>query len=190
MRRSGTELLGAIIRKVIGKPIEVFAQEALFAPLGITDVQWGRYPDQIPAAASGLQLRPRDLAKLGQLVLQRGLWDGKKIVSAEWLDEATAPQIGLVVPRPLLGDLDPSRKVDAREPLRGMLEDVHNPIDDFLFGDMPLYLVETRPRGLKQLSSVPPVYGRGYGHGDSDRGDQEQQAAPLGPIQMVRGLLL
>jgi CubicO group peptidase (beta-lactamase class C family) len=89
-----TELLAAVIRKATGKPIEAFAHETLFSPLGITDVQWGRYPDQIPAAASGLQLRPRDLAKLGQLVLQRGLWDGRQIISGQWLDEATAPQIG------------------------------------------------------------------------------------------------
>ena len=89
-----TELLGAVLRKASGKPIEAFANEALFAPLGISDFNWVRYPDNIPAAASGLQLRPRDLAKIGQLVLQRGRWDGKPIVSEPWITEATAPQIG------------------------------------------------------------------------------------------------
>ena len=89
-----TELLGAVLRKASGKPIEAFAEEALFAPLGISDFNWVRYPDNIPAAASGLQLRPRDLAKVGQLVLQRGRWDGKPIVSEPWITEATAPQIG------------------------------------------------------------------------------------------------
>jgi CubicO group peptidase (beta-lactamase class C family) len=89
-----TELLGAVLRKASGKPIEEFANETLFLPLGISDVGWARYPDKIPAAASGLQLRPRDLAKIGQLVLQRGLWDGKQVVSQQWIDDATAPQIG------------------------------------------------------------------------------------------------
>lgn len=89
-----TELLGSVVHKASGKPIEAFASEALFSPLGISDIGWARYPDNIPAAASGLQLRPRDLAKIGQLVLQRGLWDGKQIVSGQWIDEATAPQIG------------------------------------------------------------------------------------------------
>jgi CubicO group peptidase (beta-lactamase class C family) len=89
-----TELLGAVLRKASGKPIEEFAREALFSPLGISDFGWARYPDNIPVAASGLQFRPRDLGKIGQLVLQRGQWDGKPVVSQQWIDEATAPQIG------------------------------------------------------------------------------------------------
>jgi len=89
-----TELLGAIISKVSGKTIEEFATEALFSPLGITDVGWGKYPDQIPSASSGLQMRPRDLAKLGQLVLQHGIWDDRRIVSDDWIDQSTTPQIG------------------------------------------------------------------------------------------------
>jgi len=89
-----TELLGAVVRKASGKPIEEFAKEALFSRLGISDLGWARYPDNIPAAASGLQLRPRDLAKIGQLVLQRGRWDSNQVVSEQWIRESTAPQIG------------------------------------------------------------------------------------------------
>jgi len=89
-----TELLGAIVRRASGEPIEAFAQETLFTPLGISDVTWFRYPDAIPAAASGLRLRSRDLAKIGQLLLQRGQWNDKQVVSAQWIDESTAPQIG------------------------------------------------------------------------------------------------
>jgi len=89
-----TELLGAIVRKSTGGPIDKFAQDALFAPLGISDTTWFRYPDGIPAAASGLRLRSRDLAKIGQLVLQRGQWGGKQVVSAQWIAEATSSQIG------------------------------------------------------------------------------------------------
>ena len=89
-----TELLGAIVAKASGKPIEEFANEALFTPLGISDVEWARYPDNIPAAASGLRLRSRDLAKIGQLVLKRGLWNDKRILAEQWIEESTAPQIG------------------------------------------------------------------------------------------------
>jgi CubicO group peptidase (beta-lactamase class C family) len=89
-----TELLGAVVRKASGKPIEVFANEALFSPLSISDVGWARYPDNIPAAASGLQLRPRDLAKIGQIVLNRGVWGGQRIISEQWIEEATTSQIG------------------------------------------------------------------------------------------------
>jgi CubicO group peptidase (beta-lactamase class C family) len=89
-----SELLGAVIHKVSGKPIEEFASETLFAPLGISDVSWSKYPDGIPSAAGGLRLRSRDLAKIGQLVLKRGLWNANQIVSEQWIDEATKPQIG------------------------------------------------------------------------------------------------
>ena len=68
----GTELLGNIVERVSGKPLEAFAREALFQPLDITDVEWKPYRNGKIAAASGLRLRPRDAAKLSQLVLNRG----------------------------------------------------------------------------------------------------------------------
>lgn len=67
-----SELLGAVVRKASGKPIEEFANETLFSQLGISDVGWGRYPDQVPAAASGLQLRPRDFTRIGQMRCKTG----------------------------------------------------------------------------------------------------------------------
>jgi CubicO group peptidase (beta-lactamase class C family) len=89
-----TELLGAVVSRVAGRPLDEFAQEALFAPLGIANAEWARYPDKLPAAASGLRLRSRDLAKIGQLVLARGQWDAKQVVSAQWIEASTKPQIG------------------------------------------------------------------------------------------------
>jgi CubicO group peptidase (beta-lactamase class C family) len=56
-------------------------------------MEWSRDPRGNPHAAGGLRLRPRDLAKIGQLVLQHGSWDGNQIVSASWIDAATTPQI-------------------------------------------------------------------------------------------------
>jgi len=90
-----TELLGAVLSKISRKTIEEFANENLFTPIGIREWNWARYPDNIAAAASGLQLRPRDLAKIGQLVLQRGRWGGTQVVSEQWIADATAPQIGM-----------------------------------------------------------------------------------------------
>jgi len=88
-----TELLGAILRKATGKPLDQLARSLLFEPLGITDVEWYKYAQGNPSAAAGLRLRPRDLAKIGQLVLQRGAWNGKQIVSAGWIDASTTPQM-------------------------------------------------------------------------------------------------
>ncbi|HJU19607.1 MAG TPA: serine hydrolase domain-containing protein [Stellaceae bacterium] len=86
----GVEVLGAIVKKVSGQPLDRFAKQALFDPLGITDWQWARMPNGAPAASWGLRLRPRDLAKIGQLVLNRGLWHGRRVVSAAWIREMTA----------------------------------------------------------------------------------------------------
>jgi CubicO group peptidase (beta-lactamase class C family) len=88
----GVWLLGLILRKVSGKPIEEFAEEALLEPLGIHDEVWGRFPNGDAGTSGGLRLRPRDLAKLGQLVLDGGVWHGRQVVSADWIKQMAAPQ--------------------------------------------------------------------------------------------------
>jgi CubicO group peptidase (beta-lactamase class C family) len=87
-----TALLVAILQKVSGNPIDVFANETLFGPLGIGDVEWIRYRDGT-ANVSGLRMRPRDLAKLGQLVLNGGAWNDRPIVSDAWIKESTSPHV-------------------------------------------------------------------------------------------------
>jgi CubicO group peptidase (beta-lactamase class C family) len=91
---SETELVGAILKKVTGKTVDVLAQENIFAPLGITDVEWYKSPmSGLPMSYEGLNLRPRDWAKIGQLVLNRGVWEGKQIVPASWVAQSTSEQI-------------------------------------------------------------------------------------------------
>ena len=87
------DLLGVILRKVSGKRLDEFAKETLFDPLGIEDWDWDGSSGFNPAAASGLRLRPRDLAKIGQLVLQHGSWSGQQIVSSAWIDGSMIPRI-------------------------------------------------------------------------------------------------
>lgn len=87
-------LIAAILRQATGRTLDVLAHDLLFAPLGISDVAWVRYrATGEPIAASGLRLHPRDFAKIGQLVLEVGAWNGKQIVPAAFLAQATAPQI-------------------------------------------------------------------------------------------------
>ena len=89
----GTDLLGNLFERTSGKPLEAFAREALLGPIGITDFEWKNYPKNGKiAAAAGLRLRPRDAAKLGQLVLNRGAWNGKQIVSADWIEKSITPR--------------------------------------------------------------------------------------------------
>lgn len=86
-----TMLLSAILQHATGQPLVTFAEEALFAPLGISDFEWiGLRASGEPAAYGSLRMRPRDLAKIGQLVLDRGRWNGRQVVSEAWISESTA----------------------------------------------------------------------------------------------------
>jgi CubicO group peptidase (beta-lactamase class C family) len=86
-------LLGAVLRNVTGKQFDVLARETLLDPLGIADTEWIRFDNGDTMAGGGLRLRPRDLAKIGQLVLARGAWDGRQIVPAAWIEQSTAPRL-------------------------------------------------------------------------------------------------
>ncbi|MFB6418341.1 MULTISPECIES: serine hydrolase domain-containing protein [Bradyrhizobium] len=92
----GTKLLGNIIERVSNKSLEAFARETLFQPLGITDVEWKSYKNGKLAAASGLRLRPRDAAKIGQIVLSRGQWNGRQIIPADWIAQSITPRFQAV----------------------------------------------------------------------------------------------
>lgn len=90
----GFHLLSALISRRTGLAAEEFARQNLFAPLGITDVRWPRDPQGISQGAGDLQLRPTDLLKVGYLFLRQGEWEGRQIVSRQWIQQATRWQIG------------------------------------------------------------------------------------------------
>jgi CubicO group peptidase (beta-lactamase class C family) len=85
-------IIAALLRQATGQPLDALARAELFTPLGITDVEWAHLPSG-QVSPYGLRMRPRDLAKLGQLVLNHGAWNGKQIVPADWIEAATSPQI-------------------------------------------------------------------------------------------------
>lgn len=89
-----SELLGSILRRVTGKPLDGFARTEMFDPLGIADVEWLRHADGNASASGGLRMRSRDLAKIGQLVIGNGVWQGVQIVARHWIKESIKPQIG------------------------------------------------------------------------------------------------
>lgn len=88
-----TALLGRLISQGTGQSLDAFARSRLFSPLGIDDVEWVPGRNGEPAAASGLRLRAPDLARVGQLLLQRGQWEGRSIVPAEWVAASLLPRV-------------------------------------------------------------------------------------------------
>jgi CubicO group peptidase (beta-lactamase class C family) len=83
------QLAMGLLRKVTGVSPETYARARLFSPLGIRDYRWETHQDGLNFGAFGLWLRPRDMAKIGQLMLQGGSWEGIPVVSADWIEAST-----------------------------------------------------------------------------------------------------
>jgi CubicO group peptidase (beta-lactamase class C family) len=88
---AGVTLLGPILEKATKRPVPAFADEVLFKPLGITSLKWQFQPLGPAMTGGGLGLRSTDLLKLGQLYLNGGKWEGKQLISAEWVKRSIAP---------------------------------------------------------------------------------------------------
>lgn len=84
-----TYVLAAIVCKLSGESLCSYLGRKLFAPLGITEYYWETCPNGIEKGGWGLYIRPEDMAKLGQLVMQKGRWKRRRIISAEWITLAT-----------------------------------------------------------------------------------------------------
>ncbi len=87
-------LLPAIVKKVTGKTIKVYLKETVFKPMGISSVVWDTDKSGNLQGMAGCGLKGKDLAKLGQLMLNDGSWNGKQILSKSFVDEAVKPALG------------------------------------------------------------------------------------------------
>ena len=85
-------LVSAIMRKATGRPLDEFVRANLFEPLGITRMEWERRRGDTDAGG-GLRLRPRDMAKIGQLVLAGGRWNDRQIVPKAWVETSTTSKL-------------------------------------------------------------------------------------------------
>lgn len=88
-----TNLMGEIVRRVSGaETLVAFADQVLFGPLEIEDFDWGRFPlaPEVTFASGGAFLRPRDMAKLGALYLNGGVWNGRRVVPEAWVEASLA----------------------------------------------------------------------------------------------------
>jgi hypothetical protein len=85
-----TYMLSAIVQKMTGQTVLDYLTPRLFAPLGITDITWDTCPMGINSGGWGLSIRTEDIAKFGLLYLQKGMWNGKQLLPAAWIEEATS----------------------------------------------------------------------------------------------------
>ena len=92
---ANSHLLAAILERSTGQPLAEFARERLFDPLGIGAVEWPRAPEGTAWGAGDVRMHRRDLARIGLLYLRRGEWNGERIVSEAWIEEATHPHVDL-----------------------------------------------------------------------------------------------
>ena len=88
-------LLSAIVARQSGIDTLEYARQKLFAPLGITDVAWGRSPQGIPVGGSQLSMQPRDMAKIGYLYLHGGEWAGQQLLPPGWTDRVAQAQVDM-----------------------------------------------------------------------------------------------
>jgi CubicO group peptidase (beta-lactamase class C family) len=127
---NATNALAAVIRRVAGIPIDEFIGREIFEPLGITDFTWLRDPSGNPHGMAGLSIHARDLARVGQLVLDQGWWNGESLIDPEWFTKSFQPSAP---------DVDTEGVLDGRSHTVGLIwflirHDLDEPGDSL--GDM------------------------------------------------------
>jgi hypothetical protein len=94
----GSHLMSAIILQATGQTTAEYAEEHLFGPLGIRDYHWKKDPQGLPDTEGGLYLAAEDLARIGVLYLQDGVWEGERLLPEGWVAAATARRVDDVAP--------------------------------------------------------------------------------------------
>ncbi len=88
-------LAGAVVSRQAGETLEQLARDWLFDPIGVRDLKWEHHRDGIDYGAYGLWLRPRDMARVGELCRTGGTWDGQQVVPPDWIDTSVQPQVDI-----------------------------------------------------------------------------------------------
>jgi CubicO group peptidase (beta-lactamase class C family) len=89
---AATYILSAAVQKVTGQTVRDYLQSRLFEPLGIAKPRWDESAQGVSLGGYGLNLRTEDIARFGQLYLQKGQWQGRQLLPSAWVEEATSMQ--------------------------------------------------------------------------------------------------
>lgn len=140
----GADLLSGVVRQLAGKPLDVYVKERIFTPLGIKSSMWYRDPDGNPHGCAELHLMPTDMAKLGQLMLNEGIWEGKEILPRAYVRQATVT----------------SQITKATGEGCGWLWWICEP--SFTFGDKSWNVLKKKGLSPKTIDRLRPLAGRTY----------------------------
>ncbi|MDJ0793182.1 MAG: serine hydrolase [Woeseiaceae bacterium] len=92
---AATIAIGQALVNATGIPMDIYADQYLFHPMGIFDALWARSPAGLPIGGSGLYLKIRDQLKFGQLFVNDGVWDGQQLISAAWIADSVTPRVDI-----------------------------------------------------------------------------------------------
>ena len=157
-------LLAGIVQTTSGKRMDLYLRDEIFQPLGITDFDWMLDRAGNPHAMAGLQLKAADFAKFGLLLLNKGLWDGKQIVSEKWIEESLQqgqpynPTCGLLwwrIPsyeRPIIDD-EKFKELEAAGVSKPFLSKLE-PLRNKPFDSMPLFVKALAERLGQQWNEI------------------------------------
>ena len=90
---AGVMLAGELLARAVHRPVADFAEEKLWRPLGISGAAWARTPTGSARTGGNLELTPREMVKVGQLMLDKGRVRGRQVVSSGWLEQSCSPQV-------------------------------------------------------------------------------------------------
>jgi CubicO group peptidase (beta-lactamase class C family) len=196
----GAQLVAELLRRASGLPVDEYAAAHIFSPLGISEWRWNHGPDGSPYGMAALQLRPRDLARIGELALHDGAWDGHRIYDSDWGKDCRRPGAEIGLFEMLLGsyavtvDLTGCRGLDQRiqeavQDLDGTTLPLHG--GGSLLSRLAAHLpgAEVQPafhdlRAAAPATRLNPVDPRAFGHDGS--GGQHLWVIPEADAVAVR----
>jgi CubicO group peptidase (beta-lactamase class C family) len=196
----GAQAVAEIVRRAVGRPVDEYAAEVLFGPLGFGDWVWNHSTDDRPYGMSSLLLCAADLVRVGQLAIARGAWNGRQLYASDWGDEERRPGCAFGLFEMLIPETDVHLDLADADELAADLQAALEPLAGTtlpLDGGRSLWSVLERTRGparaaaaFAELRAAAPHLGfarpspQAYGHDGS--GGQHLWILPTADAVAVR----